>query len=85
MQLIIEAKTFDPYYPSSIKKPIVQVQNLNLALSSLYQVASYQSPKTTPDAIYNHWQNCWNDGLFRGAPLPLFNVVRIKGKTWPTF
>ena len=33
---------------------------------------------------YNHWQNCWNDGWFRGAPLPHFNVVRWKGKTWPT-
>ena len=34
---------------------------------------------------YNHWQNCWSDGTFRGAPLPHFNVVRRKGKTWPTF
>ena len=33
---------------------------------------------------YNHWQNCWNDSWFRGAPLPHFNVVRRKGKTWPT-
>ena len=33
---------------------------------------------------YNHWQNCWNDGWFRGAPLPHYNVVRWKGKTWPT-
>ena len=33
---------------------------------------------------YNHWQNCWNDGWFRGAPLPHFNVVRWRGKTWPT-
>ena len=37
------------------------------------------------EVSYNHWQNCWNDGSFRGAPLPHFNVVRRKGKTWPTF
>ena len=57
-----------------VQVKIARSNSIGLLLTSVH----------TSISTYNHWQNCWNDGWFRGAPLPHFNVVRRKGKTWPT-